>query len=151
MDSFSFLFVLDFKVWKEFLISNMDSLSFEDPKSVIIVSMYSATLYSGNKCGQAQQRVFAVQVFELHRLIKVQKLIAASLELLLQSELHLGMCSPLGAKGYKLGNKVRPRSTQMGVGINPTEMQVLEDYSEAKEVNGLSGTMERPRVSLAWK
>lgn len=40
---------------------------------------------------------------------------------------------------------------QMGVGINPTEMQVLEDYSETKEVNGFSGTMERPRVSLAWK
>ncbi|KAI8559618.1 hypothetical protein RHMOL_Rhmol04G0187400 [Rhododendron molle] len=38
----------------------------------------------------SQQRVFAVQVFELHRLIKVQKLIAASPELLLQSELHLG-------------------------------------------------------------
>ncbi|KAI8559201.1 hypothetical protein RHMOL_Rhmol04G0154700 [Rhododendron molle] len=106
MDSFSFLFVLDFKVWKEFLISNMDSLSFEDPKSVIIVSMYSATLYSGNKCGQAQQRVFAVQVFELHRLIKVQKLIAASLELLLQSELHLGKSSIKGlpTKKLPLGN-----------------------------------------------
>ncbi|KAE9453460.1 hypothetical protein C3L33_14679, partial [Rhododendron williamsianum] len=49
-----------------------------------------------------QQRVFAVQVFELHRLIKVQKLIAASPELLLQSELHLGKSSIKGLPTKKL-------------------------------------------------
>ncbi|XP_052182478.1 protein HEADING DATE 3B isoform X2 [Diospyros lotus] len=37
-----------------------------------------------------QQRVFAGQVFELHRLIKVQRLFAASPELLLKSKLFLG-------------------------------------------------------------
>ncbi|KAG7997637.1 hypothetical protein I3843_01G220000 [Carya illinoinensis] len=37
-----------------------------------------------------QQRVFAVQVFELHRLIKVQKLIAGSPDLLLEDNLYLG-------------------------------------------------------------
>ncbi|XP_041015766.1 protein EARLY FLOWERING 3-like [Juglans microcarpa x Juglans regia] len=37
-----------------------------------------------------QQRVFAVQVFELHRLIKVQKLIAGSPDLLLEDDLYLG-------------------------------------------------------------
>ncbi|THG08572.1 protein EARLY FLOWERING 3-like [Camellia sinensis] len=36
-----------------------------------------------------QQRVFAVQVFELHRLIKVQRLFAASPDLLLGSELFM--------------------------------------------------------------
>ncbi|PSR96894.1 Protein EARLY FLOWERING like [Actinidia chinensis var. chinensis] len=40
-----------------------------------------------------QQRVFAVQVFELHRLIKVQRLFAASPGLLLESELYLGKSS----------------------------------------------------------
>nr|GLL46877.1 protein EARLY FLOWERING 3 isoform X1 [Ipomoea trifida] len=37
-----------------------------------------------------QQRVFAVQVFELHRLIKVQKLIAESPNLLLEDTAYLG-------------------------------------------------------------
>ncbi|KDP34132.1 hypothetical protein JCGZ_07703 [Jatropha curcas] len=37
-----------------------------------------------------QQRLFAVQVFELHRLIKVQRLIAASPDLLLEDGTYLG-------------------------------------------------------------
>uniref|UniRef100_A0A5B7BD38 Putative Hydroxyproline-rich glycoprotein family protein n=1 Tax=Davidia involucrata TaxID=16924 RepID=A0A5B7BD38_DAVIN len=37
-----------------------------------------------------QQRVFAVQVFELHRLIKVQRLIAGSPDLLLEDNLYQG-------------------------------------------------------------
>ncbi|KAJ6915530.1 elf3a [Populus alba x Populus x berolinensis] len=37
----------------------------------------------------SQQRVFSVQVFELHRLIKVQQLIAGSPHLLLEEEVHL--------------------------------------------------------------
>ncbi|XP_020105644.1 protein HEADING DATE 3B [Ananas comosus] len=41
-----------------------------------------------------QQRVFAVQVFELHRLIKVQKLIAASPHLLLEANPYLKKSSP---------------------------------------------------------
>ncbi|CAK7356806.1 unnamed protein product [Dovyalis caffra] len=40
-----------------------------------------------------QQRVFAVQVFELHRLIKVQKLIAASPHLLLDDNFYVGRAS----------------------------------------------------------
>uniref|UniRef100_A0A0A9D1I9 Uncharacterized protein n=1 Tax=Arundo donax TaxID=35708 RepID=A0A0A9D1I9_ARUDO len=39
---------------------------------------------------QNQQRVFAVQVFELHRLVKVQKLIAASPHLLIEGDPCLG-------------------------------------------------------------
>ncbi|GLU22350.1 hypothetical protein SLE2022_384310 [Rubroshorea leprosula] len=37
-----------------------------------------------------QQRVFAVQVFELHRLLKVQKLIAGSPDVLLEDTLYVG-------------------------------------------------------------
>uniref|UniRef100_A0A2P2LS79 Protein disulfide-isomerase n=1 Tax=Rhizophora mucronata TaxID=61149 RepID=A0A2P2LS79_RHIMU len=40
------------------------------------------------------QRVFAMQVFELHRLIKVQKLIAESPHLLLQDDIYVGQGSP---------------------------------------------------------
>lgn len=49
-----------------------------------------------------QQRVFAVQVFELHRLIKVQRLFAASPELLIESELYLGKSSIRGLPTKKL-------------------------------------------------
>ncbi|XP_072966555.1 protein HEADING DATE 3B-like isoform X1 [Typha angustifolia] len=42
-----------------------------------------------------QQRVFALQVFELHRLIKVQKLIAASPDLLLEGNPYLKESSTL--------------------------------------------------------
>lgn len=40
-----------------------------------------------------QQRVFAAQVFELHRLIKVQKLIAGSPHLLLEDNFYVGRAS----------------------------------------------------------
>ncbi|XP_059639329.1 protein EARLY FLOWERING 3-like [Cornus florida] len=40
-----------------------------------------------------QQRAFAVQLFELHRLIKVQRLIARSPDLLLENNLYLGTTS----------------------------------------------------------
>ncbi|XP_058006471.1 protein HEADING DATE 3B isoform X2 [Hevea brasiliensis] len=48
-----------------------------------------------------QQRVFTVQVFELHRIMKVQKLIAGSPELFLEENIYLGKApskSPLGKK-----------------------------------------------------
>ncbi|XP_028806979.1 protein EARLY FLOWERING 3-like [Neltuma alba] len=49
-----------------------------------------------------QQRVFAVQVFELHRLIKVQKLIAGSPDLLLEDGAFLGKSPPKGSAPKKL-------------------------------------------------
>ncbi|KAJ8756151.1 hypothetical protein K2173_024698 [Erythroxylum novogranatense] len=42
-----------------------------------------------------QQRVFAIQVFELHRLIKVQKLMASSPQLLHEDDLYVGKASPI--------------------------------------------------------
>ncbi|KAG2400459.1 Protein EARLY FLOWERING 3 Nematode-responsive protein [Vigna angularis] len=49
-----------------------------------------------------QQRVFAVQVFELHRLIKVQQLIAGSPEVLLEDGTFLGKSTPEGSTRKKL-------------------------------------------------
>ncbi|KAF8023245.1 hypothetical protein BT93_F0677 [Corymbia citriodora subsp. variegata] len=48
-----------------------------------------------------QQRVFAVQVFELHRLIKVQKLIAGSPHLLIEDASGLGKTSLVNSLGKK--------------------------------------------------
>ncbi|KAK4388772.1 protein EARLY FLOWERING 3 [Sesamum angolense] len=51
-----------------------------------------------------QQRLFAVQVFELHRLIKVQKLISASPHVLLEDHAYLGKpLKPLPGKKLPLG------------------------------------------------
>ncbi|KAK9280951.1 hypothetical protein L1049_003842 [Liquidambar formosana] len=49
-----------------------------------------------------QQRVFGVQVFELHRLIKVQRLIARSPHILLEDNLYLGKSSIKGSNVKKL-------------------------------------------------
>ncbi|CAK8568410.1 unnamed protein product [Lathyrus sativus] len=49
-----------------------------------------------------QQRVFAVQVFELHRLIKVQQLIAGSPDLLFDDGAFLGKSLPDGSTPKKL-------------------------------------------------
>ncbi|XP_021276001.1 protein EARLY FLOWERING 3 [Herrania umbratica] len=49
-----------------------------------------------------QQRIFAVQVFELHRLIKVQRLIAGSPHILLEDTAYLGKPSFEGSPAKKL-------------------------------------------------
>ncbi|CAO2203768.1 unnamed protein product [Urochloa humidicola] len=70
---------------------------------------------------QNQQRVFAVQVFELHKLIKVQKLISASPHLLIEGDPVLG--SALVGKKTKLpkGNlKVQTLSIADKDDIQPT-------------------------------
>uniref|UniRef100_A0A6N2N2P7 Protein EARLY FLOWERING 3 n=1 Tax=Salix viminalis TaxID=40686 RepID=A0A6N2N2P7_SALVM len=60
-----------------------------------------------------QQRVFAVQVFELHRLIKVQKLIAGSPHLLLEDNIYVGRASlkvsPINKVPSKCAMAVKPR------------------------------------------
>lgn len=58
-----------------------------------------------------QQRVFAVQVFELHRLIKVQQLIAGSPDLLFEDGAFLGKSLPDGSTPKKLALEyvVKPR------------------------------------------
>ncbi|KAF7830491.1 protein EARLY FLOWERING 3-like [Senna tora] len=58
-----------------------------------------------------QQRVFAVQVFELHRLIKVQQLIAGSPDLLIEEGAFLGKSPPKGSTPRKLSLEyvVKPR------------------------------------------
>ncbi|KAJ0075142.1 hypothetical protein Patl1_33366 [Pistacia atlantica] len=71
--------------------------SFSDVCSICIVrSIFSpdldiVTRFLSLKWGKAecQQRVFAVQVFELHRLMKVQKLIAKSPHLLFEDNLYI--------------------------------------------------------------
>ncbi|KAK7311404.1 hypothetical protein RJT34_09534 [Clitoria ternatea] len=62
-----------------------------------------------------QQRVFAVQVFELHRLIKVQQLIAGSPDMLLEEGAFLGKSPPKGSTPKKLSLEyvVKPRQPNL--------------------------------------
>ncbi|KAG4391977.1 hypothetical protein AAZX31_04G049300 [Glycine max] len=62
-----------------------------------------------------QQRVFAVQVFELHRLIKVQQLIAGSPDILLEDGAFLGKSPPKGSTPKKLALEyvVKPRQQNL--------------------------------------
>ncbi|MED6222456.1 Protein EARLY FLOWERING [Stylosanthes scabra] len=62
-----------------------------------------------------QQRVFAVQVFELHRLIKVQKLIAGSPDMLIEDAAYLGKSPPKGSTPKKLAIEyvVKPRQQNL--------------------------------------
>ncbi|KAK7351258.1 hypothetical protein VNO77_10571 [Canavalia gladiata] len=62
-----------------------------------------------------QQRVFAVQVFELHRLIKVQQLIAGSPDVLLDDDAFLGKSPPKGSTPKKLSLEyvVKPRQQNL--------------------------------------
>ncbi|KAL6841481.1 hypothetical protein ACP4OV_028624 [Aristida adscensionis] len=83
-----------------------------------------------------QQRVFAVQVFELHRLIKVQKLIAASPHLLIEGDPCLGKALVASKKKLAGGNveKQLP-STRNNDDVQPTlqQLEYSKDNSEGNQ------------------
>ncbi|KAF8047731.1 hypothetical protein N665_2849s0002 [Sinapis alba] len=85
--------------------SMVDSVSSTDvsPDDVVGV-LGQKRFWRARKAIANQQRVFAVQLFELHRLIKVQKLIAASPDVLLDDISYLGK---VAAKSYPV-KKILP-------------------------------------------
>ncbi|RLN24207.1 protein EARLY FLOWERING 3 isoform X1 [Panicum miliaceum] len=64
--------------------------SWEVSPDEIVGAIGPKHFWKARRAIQNQQRVFAVQVFELHKLIKVQKLIAASPHLLIEGDPILG-------------------------------------------------------------
>ncbi|XP_058073990.1 protein HEADING DATE 3B [Magnolia sinica] len=75
--------------------SMVDSMSGLDISPDDVVGMIGQRqFWKARKAIVNQQRVFSVQVFELHRLIKVQKLIASSPHLLLEENAYLGRPPP---------------------------------------------------------
>ncbi|KAL3500647.1 hypothetical protein ACH5RR_039740 [Cinchona calisaya] len=71
--------------------SMMDSISgLEISPDDVVGIIGQKHFWKARKAIVNQQRVFAVQVFELHRLIKVQRLIAGSPHLLLEDSTYLG-------------------------------------------------------------
>ncbi|CAL5096591.1 unnamed protein product [Urochloa decumbens] len=89
-----------------------------------------------------QQRVFAVQVFELHRLIKVQKLIAASPHLLIEADPCLG--NALAASKKKLAGGDAEKQLQSAKDKDDTQptLQQLEHTKDNTEANQPSPTQD---------
>ncbi|PAN17746.1 hypothetical protein PAHAL_3G153600 [Panicum hallii] len=90
-----------------------------------------------------QQRVFAVQVFELHRLIKVQKLIAASPHLLIEGDPCLGKSLVTSKKKLPGGDdaEMQLQSAKNKDDMQPT-LQQLEHTKDNTEANQPSPTQD---------
>ncbi|KAG5386650.1 hypothetical protein IGI04_038120 [Brassica rapa subsp. trilocularis] len=86
-----------------------------------------------------QQRVFAVQLFELHRLIKVQRLIAASPDVLVDDMSYVGK---VAAKSYP----VKKLHLPSGFLVKPPLPQVIKhrssDYSEKTDQHKMECSAE---------
>ncbi|KAI3468154.1 hypothetical protein Pfo_024817 [Paulownia fortunei] len=90
-----------------------------------------------------QQRVFAVQVFELHRLIKVQRLIAASPHLLLEDSAYFG--KPIKA----LPGKKLPLDYAVKAIPNVSKRKGDLEKPSRKEEGSAENTVEKASFSSA--
>ncbi|XVF48622.1 hypothetical protein PTKIN_Ptkin03bG0204900 [Pterospermum kingtungense] len=87
--------------------SMVDSISGLDISPDDVVGIIGQTCFwKARRTIVNQQRVFAVQVFELHRLIKVQRLIAGSPHLLLEDVAYLGEPSFKGSPAKQLPQEI---------------------------------------------
>ncbi|GAB4837148.1 Protein EARLY FLOWERING [Ancistrocladus abbreviatus] len=81
----------------------VDSLSVFDMSPDDVVGIIGLKhFWTARRAIVNQQRAFAIQVFELHRLIKVQRLIAGSPHLLLEDSAYMGKSSLKGSSLKKL-------------------------------------------------
>ncbi|KAF8724825.1 hypothetical protein HU200_020763 [Digitaria exilis] len=91
-----------------------------------------------------QQRVFAVQVFELHRLIKVQKLIAASPHLLIEGDPCLGKALVASKKKVAGGDTEKQlQSAKNKDDVQPT-LQQLEYSKDEYSKDNTEGNQPSP-------
>uniref|UniRef100_A0A1J3EWR0 Protein EARLY FLOWERING 3 n=1 Tax=Noccaea caerulescens TaxID=107243 RepID=A0A1J3EWR0_NOCCA len=108
--------------------SIVDSMSSVDvsPDDVVGV-LGQKRFWRARKAIANQQRVFAVQLFELHRLIKVQRLIAASPDVLLDDISYLGK---VAAKSYPV-KKLIPSEFM----LKPPLPQVVKYRSHSEKID----------------
>ncbi|KAM0968200.1 hypothetical protein ACFX2I_016537 [Malus domestica] len=86
--------------------SMVDSISGMDISPDDVVGIIGQKhFWKARKAIVNQQRLFAVQVFELHRLIKVQQLIAGSPHLLLEDTAFMGTSTLRGSPAKKLSSE----------------------------------------------
>ncbi|XP_011081715.1 LOW QUALITY PROTEIN: protein EARLY FLOWERING 3 [Sesamum indicum] len=149
--------------------SVLDTISGLDITPDDVVSMIGQKhFWKARRALVNQQRLFAVQVFELHRLIKVQKLISASPHVLLEDSGYLGKpLKPLHGKKLPLGCAVKaiPNvSKQKGDTEKPSHKKegsaenTVEKASISSAQNGglpsscgpLSANSPAPSVNQSW-
>ncbi|KAG8051605.1 hypothetical protein GUJ93_ZPchr0001g31516 [Zizania palustris] len=102
-----------------------------------------------------QQRVFSAQVFELHKLVKVQKLIAASPHVLIEGDPCLGNAL-LGSKNKLAEENLKAQPLLVAckddVIVQPSleEPELLKEYTEenplSPHVTGLGGSGHRDQA-----
>ncbi|XP_042038499.1 protein EARLY FLOWERING 3-like [Salvia splendens] len=115
-----------------FVVFFSSLINFHDFKRIFLTNIYP--IFS-------QQRVFAVQLFELHRLVKVQKMIAALPNLLVED-------SVIFDKPLKpiLGKK-RPLDSTMNAVSNASEEKGNSDNPSHKNERSAENTPEKPNSS----
>ncbi|TYJ34024.1 hypothetical protein E1A91_A05G141500v1 [Gossypium mustelinum] len=84
-----------------------------------------------------QQRIFAMQVFELHRLIKVQRLIAASPKILLEDTYYMG----------KLSLDVSPFKK---LGLIPNKKLPSDNVSEPPLIVKIRDRSQKPKIGIEY-
>ncbi|RDX97675.1 Protein EARLY FLOWERING 3, partial [Mucuna pruriens] len=95
------------------MVENLSTVKVSPDDVVAVIGQKH--FWKARKAIANQQRVFAVQVFELHRLIKVQQLIAGSPDILLEDGAFLGKSPPKGSPPKKLPLEyvVKPRQQNL--------------------------------------
>ncbi|KAK9101123.1 hypothetical protein Scep_024553 [Stephania cephalantha] len=122
--------------------SMVDSLSGLDisPDDVVGV-MGKSHFWKARRAIVNQQRLFAVQVFELHRLIKVQRLIAGSPHLLVENGAYITKCSLKVSPARKVPTEYVVKPSQHL--LKPRVMQKLNDNTEL----GAENIVEKSKLS----
>ncbi|KAJ1264390.1 hypothetical protein BS78_09G259600 [Paspalum vaginatum] len=121
----------------DFSDSSVDSLpEMEISPDDVVSAIGPKHFWKARRAIVNQQRVFAVQVFELHRLIKVQKLIAGSPHLLIEGDPCLGKA--LEASKKKLAgdvDKQQPQSAKNKDDAQPAlkQLEYSKDNTEANQ------------------
>eukprot|EP01018_Ginkgo_biloba_P031747 Gb_27015 [translate_table: standard] len=89
-----------------------------------------------------QQRIFSVQVFELHRLIKVQQLIATSPNLLIEDNSHLN--APIGKANGEKPSSDYPIRNEVGKDQNTEVQKTFQATQNA--IDPAVGQLAQPAV-----
>nr|CAB3473330.1 unnamed protein product [Digitaria exilis] len=100
----------------------------------IVGAIGSKHFWKARRAIQNQQRVFAVQVFELHKLIKVQKLIAASPHLLIEGDPVLGSAL-LGKKTKLTKGNLKVQTLSIANMPNKDDIQPTLEHPELSKQN----------------
>ncbi|XP_009771093.1 ELF3-like protein 2 isoform X2 [Nicotiana sylvestris] len=117
---------------REGISGTSNSLSFVEVSPDNVMELIGPKLFCiARRTIVHQQRILAIQVFELHRLIKVQKLIAASPDILFENNFYLTQPSIRSSVKKLLSNNVRESSAvPVKAKVDPTKPITFEHSAD---------------------